>query len=377
MNLEKTMNTKLLITLLLAISLLAACAEMTPHPMDMSKATAGPNYYVATTGSDSYTSTQAKNPATPWKTIQKAANNVSAAGSTVHVAPGTYTMSTSTLTSIDYSGTASARITYISDVKWGAKIVGTSSDGLIRINGNYIDFKDFEMYGTGPVEEGLYIYGSHNRVIGNKIHDLTSNGIVEWHTNEDSTGNEYYSNLIYNVGSNTLDHGIYVMGRDGIVSNNIIYNSSGYGIHAWHAAYAYTFSNNLVWNCRKSGILVGNGDDPGGTIADNYIVTNNISIYNDEYAILEFGDTGTNNIYENNLSYGNKLGSVRLQNGNADQNTITADPKLVNFKLDGTGDYHLSATSPAIDAGTSQGIPTTDFDRLLRTGITDIGPFNW
>ena len=32
------MKTKLLITLLLALGLLAACAEMDPHPMDMSQA---------------------------------------------------------------------------------------------------------------------------------------------------------------------------------------------------------------------------------------------------------------------------------------------------------------------------------------------------
>ena len=32
------MKTKLLISLLLALGLLAACAEMTPHPMDMSQA---------------------------------------------------------------------------------------------------------------------------------------------------------------------------------------------------------------------------------------------------------------------------------------------------------------------------------------------------
>jgi len=31
------MKTKLLITLLLALGLLAACAEMNPHPMDMSQ----------------------------------------------------------------------------------------------------------------------------------------------------------------------------------------------------------------------------------------------------------------------------------------------------------------------------------------------------
>ncbi|MFA6435306.1 MAG: endo alpha-1,4 polygalactosaminidase, partial [Elusimicrobiales bacterium] len=67
-------------------------APMTPcwPPAQVIQSTpAGVNYYVATTGSDSYTAAQAQNPSTPWKTIQKAVSSVSA-GATVHVAPGTY-----------------------------------------------------------------------------------------------------------------------------------------------------------------------------------------------------------------------------------------------------------------------------------------------
>ena len=45
-------------------------------------------YYVAgDTGSDLYTSVQAQNTSTPWKTIQKAADNVTA-GDTVNVKGG-------------------------------------------------------------------------------------------------------------------------------------------------------------------------------------------------------------------------------------------------------------------------------------------------
>lgn len=46
-------------------------------------------YYVATTGNNSYTATQAQNPLTPWATIQKAADNI-VGGATVIIAGGTY-----------------------------------------------------------------------------------------------------------------------------------------------------------------------------------------------------------------------------------------------------------------------------------------------
>src|SRR5665647_2294490 len=46
-------------------------------------------YYVATTGNNNYTAAQAQNVATPWKTIQKAANTL-VAGDTVYIRVGTY-----------------------------------------------------------------------------------------------------------------------------------------------------------------------------------------------------------------------------------------------------------------------------------------------
>ncbi|MEM5786470.1 MAG: hypothetical protein AAGU11_04070, partial [Syntrophobacteraceae bacterium] len=46
-------------------------------------------YFVATTGNDSYTTTQAQNPATPWLTLTQA-NNFGSDGDLVHVTAGTY-----------------------------------------------------------------------------------------------------------------------------------------------------------------------------------------------------------------------------------------------------------------------------------------------
>jgi len=49
---------------------------------------------------------------------------------------------------------------------------------------------------------------------------------------------------------------------------------------------------------------------------------------------------------------------------------ISADPLLVSFT-----DIHLSSTSPAVDAGTCTGAPTTDFEGEPRPsgGGCDMG----
>ncbi len=48
-------------------------------------------YYVATTGSDSNTSMQAQNPATPWLSPQHAVNNINCGDTIIGAADGTWT----------------------------------------------------------------------------------------------------------------------------------------------------------------------------------------------------------------------------------------------------------------------------------------------
>ena len=65
-----------------------------------------PGFYVATTGSNSYSTTQARSPATPWRTIQYAVN-LAQPGDTIWVAPGNYDEYIETAR----SGTQAGRIT--------------------------------------------------------------------------------------------------------------------------------------------------------------------------------------------------------------------------------------------------------------------------
>ena len=101
-------------------------------------AVAATNIYVSPTGSDSNPGTQAA----PVKTITRA-DALASAGSTVHVAAGTYYVSAPSLSSAGIvtrkSGTSSARIRFVSDVKWGAKIVVSGTGITWDSRGNYVD----------------------------------------------------------------------------------------------------------------------------------------------------------------------------------------------------------------------------------------------
>src|SRR5438309_8240181 len=118
---------------------------------------AATDYYVSTTGSDSSGNGSSSS---PWATIAYASTKVGP-GSTVHVAPGTYSGQFNT----DASGTSSAYITYVSDTKWGAKIAGGSSSTWSN-HGAYVTIQGFDVTGPTGCCEGLYTSGHDTKIIG-------------------------------------------------------------------------------------------------------------------------------------------------------------------------------------------------------------------
>jgi hypothetical protein len=76
-------------------------------------------------------------------------------------------------------------------------------------------------------------------------------------------------------------------------------------------------------------------------------MANNIVVYNQNcYGIEELGITGDHNVYLNNLVVGSNIVDWKIQTGRQ-SGTITADPRFIAYREDGTGDYHLSTVSPA------------------------------
>jgi hypothetical protein len=315
------------------------------------------NYYVSPSGSNSSGDGSA---ASPWATIAYASTRVGP-GATVHVAPGTYS---GPEFSTNSSGTASAHITYISDTKWGAKLVGTSGSTWSNY-GNYVDIVNFDV--TGPGYNGIYTEGDHTRVIGNNVHDVLinrcdSNGGSGINLN--GTNAEVNGNFVHDNGPKTACgyvHGIYFLLAGGSAFNNIVFGNAGWGIQLWHDPSHITIVNNTLFRNETGAIVIGNDI----TSADYCVVNNNIA-YDNARGISEEGNTGTHNVYQNNLVYQNPTSNISLQNGNTATGTVSANPLFVNYTGDKTGDYHLQSTSPAENAGTTNSAPTPDYDGCRR-----------
>lgn len=339
--------------------------------------------YVAPGGSDDNPGTAAL----PLQTIGKAAEMVTP-GTTVHVAPGVYREILETWA----SGTAEARIRYLSSTPWGAKIrtEGPDNHWSWTNEGSYVDVEGFDVSNNGA--GGIGNYGSHVRITNNYVHDIpapgcTGNGGAGIVTGEYTALNTILErNFVHDIGELPDPcprvHGIYHSHEGGGIVNNIVFRTSGWGIHLWHAPSDLKIANNLVFNNANGGIVVGAGDSPyfddPSKPADHIRVINNIVYDNRGVGVEESGVTGLNNLYSNNLVFANEQ-DWGLNNDLSHSGTVAAPPGFVHYDPDGEGDYRLMPDSPAIDHGTQMEAPVVDYDGVSRPqgqGV-DIGPFEF
>ena len=334
--------------------------------------------YVSPSGNDRNDGSRAH----PWATIGAASARVKP-GTTVHVAAGTY----GTVVTPN-SGTPGARIRYISDVKWGARIRSVGSYSAWTNNGDYVDIIGFDVSGTGNL--GIVNWGSGVRIVANHVHNVLAPGCPQAggagivNANYTARDNEIIGNVVHDIGDLTKlcarVHGIYHSNVHGRVVNNISYRNEGFGIHLWHAASDVTIANNLVFNNYYGGILIGAGDAPyhddPSHPADNILVINNIVVFNlNRFGMEEMGLTARIR-YVSNLVYKNQSADWRLKTGRQ-MGTISADPKFVNYSPEGYGDYHLRPGSPAIAAGSNVDAPRFDIDGAERRQVIDLGPYQF
>ena len=318
---------------------------------------AGQNtWYVASSGSDSNGCTSSQ----PCATIARA-STLARPGDTVLVAPGTYYGSFQTRA----SGTASAYITYFSKERWGAKLVQGHSGSAWGNYGSYVVIDGFEVVGSSDSigVNGIYTRGAYTVIRHNKIHGILPNtckGIGGSGIQLDSSHDQAIANYVYQIGPQSGSplypcsyiHGIYFLKPFGMAVGNVVFQTSGYGIHEWHQASDITVVNNTTFNNGYGGILVGNDGSEAPNQNDRSVVDNNIAYRNGKFGIHECCNkafTGNCNLYNNNLLFGNPT-NIELQTG-SHTNTKIADPLFVNYTGDPSGDYHLQPASPGINQG--------------------------
>lgn len=258
-----------------------------------------------------------------------------------------------------------------------------------------IDVIGFE--GKSPTV--AYDQARNGLIQGNKVYNITSNNNVSYGPVPNNT--------------NSAD-GIYVDGgKDTIIERNYSYNNDiGIEIASEHAGKAtdnITVRSNMVYKNRLTGIAMGGYDTGRGSTTNSKIVNNtlykNDTLGDDNGQLLVQYDT-SNNIIKNNIMvagtsnalitnpYTKNSGNVvdynlyfasgssdstfwiwknKEYNGFAayksgsgnDAHSIFADPKFVNVSAD---NYHIQATSPAVDKGSTDTaiIGTADIDGQNR-----------
>ncbi len=384
-------------------------------------------YWISPSGSDSNDGSQAH----PWATLGKASSSLvlGQGGTIVHVVSGTYTISKPVTTAAH--GTATRRITYVSDTTWGAKISCTMQSANCWIQlGDYVDVVGFDLSGAGA-SNGLLIgafppsslgYAQFNHVVSNRFHDIGltcavngNSAVEEGYATHDLL---FQGNVINNTGQKggcpnggTGAHGLYLAGYHSSVFNNLISNAAGAGVELYHDPCQNAIANNTIFHNYTQGIQVagnpdnkwsGCADDDYNSINNNLVVRNgygcNDFTYQQHgaYGIQFYNANGTHNSASNNYMAGNFDNSCNDTNNSIvisgippseSQNigTTTYTNLFVNYRDDGTGNYHLAAGSPAIGVGTnascvsSPGItpcePSTDFDGNPRSLPYDVGAY--
>ncbi|WP_448190733.1 right-handed parallel beta-helix repeat-containing protein [Azospirillum sp. sgz301742] len=279
--------------------------------------------YVSTNGSDSNSGT--KN--LPYRTIQQASSEARA-GTTVHVAPGTYEGGFTTTTD---------GVTYVSDVKWGAKITSGDGDVAWENKGANVTINGFEVDGSkANWRIGILTDGSNSTVKNSKVHDIANNPDTAGSSNggagifgdgyNGGTNISMDGNEVFNIGpagqNSSLIHGIY-QGTSGTIDNNKIHDNAGVGIHLWHDAHDVDILDNTVTGSNM-GIWVGSGDSYGySSTADGVKVAGNDIHNNRSTGVAEGGSTGTDNVYTGNSVHDNGT-NWSLQNGLKPQNAAAA-----------------------------------------------------
>lgn len=302
--------------------------------------------------------------------------NAANPGDTIQVADGTYTGNVITTK----GGTSGNFITFQSENKWGAKIVGNNLDAdetAFLVNHPFIRVKNFEVTGAASngARNGVVIQNDNVEVIGNWIHHtcqfLTGGtsweggaGVDVWSGGATRTNLLIEGNKIHDIGlagsTQTLVHGIYV-GQPGVnarIHNNVIYDCEDFGVHCYpgSAASGWKVINNTIADNGR-GILIG---------SDSF--TRNNICYNNPNNNYQVHDTSTGTITRsNNLSGG--TGDTAMTGV-----TTGVNPLFTNYA---TRDLTVNSGSPAINAGTTTDAPATDFLGVTRPqGVAvDIGAY--
>jgi hypothetical protein len=257
----------------------------------------------------------------------------------------------------------------VHDIDYGFGIFCDNATGVL-FQGNTvynISWGPAQSVGLG---HGIYVSGNSTgaQVRSNLVHD---NAYIGIHVNgePDLVQNAVIeNNIVYNNGQNALNcDGL----QSSIVRNNLFYGYQNYGIVLYQIGASGPSNNNVIVNNTIVSAVAGAGaalrilnGATGNTVLNNILLGSDgnacrissdslpglVSDYNVVSAKFQSEDTGATQT----------LAQWRTQTSH-DTHSFTATAASLFVSVSGS-DYHLSSTSPAIDAGTATDAPPTDLE---------------
>jgi hypothetical protein len=138
------------------------------------------------------------------------------------------------------------------------------------------------------------------RVTNDVIYDCLHCGI------KGGTQTFIQGDVIFDNGTGSLDHGIYMHDDNTTIDGNVIFNNSGWGVHGYVKPDGLVITHNVVFGNGVGGILLGGGD---GTVEWNTVADNGL------FGIMYFRKFCTGNVVEHNISEGNRVYDFTYDNG--------------------------------------------------------------
>jgi hypothetical protein len=338
--------------------------------------TAARNYYVATTGDDSKSGTEAE----PLRTIQKAVA-VARAGDTVLVRSGVYPGHVM----LRFSGEPEKAVVLknypgerpVVDGEKRGRIELQSEQGWQKAIG-WITVEGFEVTNGW---DGIKFYNAHDIVLrGNHLHNNLNQGIL---------GNGHHvrieGNVIAHNGfkadneKSNKEHGIYCTGSEFTIVNNIICSNKAYGIQV--AGYPYKSEshagpefadargwlishNTIAFNQNRGGIVIWQQGATDCVVENNIFFKNAVTLGRGALQGVDFADAGRGHVLRHNMFFAPDRSSIgKSPAGCVSSENIERDPLFKNAEQ---LDFHLNEGSPAIDAGTPEKAIAADIEGTRR-----------
>lgn len=336
-------------------------------------------YYVATTGSDSNSGTEAA----PFRTIAHAVKQLNE-GDTVYVKGGVYNetgiiqIRKSNVKLLNAPGESPTIHCAQNPRPYHGILIQNPTrmthpgGGTAPLPLSNITVEGFEIRNCLT---GFRLYNVIDSVIRrNWIHHGSASGIL---------GNAKNilidRNVINSNGHSSLDHGMYITGTNYVITNNLIYDHPGYGVqmagYPWdmsqyggggrafsgHAerpdpsyagAAGWVIANNTFAYQKGSGIVIWMPAAANSTIVNNIFYQNSSKVNGINFVSPGSGSKGhkiNNNLFS---GLGSMIGSTGKEGVNYTQTgNITANPNFegAGATLSGVPNFKLKAGSPAID----------------------------